>query len=1083
MKKSKQHLVSALTISATIATIGLTKHEQISADSTVSVPTESTTQTQSIENVQSKVDNAKQNVKDAQQNVKDAQQNVKIAENNLNASNQATNLAQVNMNVAKENVVTKQQNVERTQKEINATNDSIQEVNQDIDTKNTDIDLNEALLERINDEKKDQLAIKGDTTKYYQDAKEQYENNLKHYNDVESAKETLQPKLKELNVKISENQKALQEVSDKMRNAFGDYNEYGEPSIFRPDFSTNNPTDEIGIMNEEYANAKELIDAVSENYKKVDDYFDESMGLYNDLTSLNDKLDEVQTTVNKLYDYEYDLTNTKANIDNEKDMLKKLETEQKNIVENKIILPENYEQVRWNEYERTLVNNKIDELNHFKDSYIDEQRIIYDGLSEDEYRDLTIYTIDLLNQARKQVGKEKLDVTEEAVELTKLYAENYRNKNDEVIALGDTLKNENIIYYPSRIYNGSYIGSGTLNDLKKAIYNSVLDIVKSSADSLEFILDIYPIDNVRASESIIFPAIGDKVNFVSIPKELVTTHLLGTDDYSNSSYKFIVVREKATLQKLVDNYNDLETKINNTKNLKEKYQDKFNTIETSLVKIEKQLDDLKLKIYGMNYGNSSGWGISGDYYLVDKNNELQGRLKNVVSDCYGLLLAMNKNLSEALELINKVNSTTPQMVSLYKERLDTANNELAAINTKLKKTDDLINRLQKKIDSSRKLVTILENKKSNYSNQITSLNKKLNDDKKELEAAKIVFNEYSAEFNKETTKQKEAQKNYNTAQKELKEAQNNLGKAELQLAYVKRINEGHQKFENGHWRLYRNGNLQHGFQKIETQNKVVYYDHLGNMLYGQQNINGKWYNFDKVTGAMTIGEKYIPTQDKVVWYSDDGTMLYGWQNIDGKVYYFDKITGKMSTGQKNIDGHWYLFDSKGVMQQGFQNIGYQNKTVYYNEDGWMLYGWQNIDGKVYYFDKVTGKMTVGQKNIGGHWYLFDSKGAMQRGFQNIGYQNKTVYYNKDGWMLYGWQNIDGKVYYFDKITGKMSTGQKNIDGHWYLFDSKGVMQQGFQNIGYQNKTVYYNEDGWMLYGHQLINGKKYYFNTITGAKE
>lgn len=188
---------------------------------------------------------------------------------------------------------------------------------------------------------------------------------------------------------------------------------------------------------------------------------------------------------------------------------------------------------------------------------------------------------------------------------------------------------------------------------------------------------------------------------------------------------------------------------------------------------------------------------------------------------------------------------------------------------------------------------------------------------------------------------------------------------------------------------------------------------------------------------MTIGEKYIPTQDKVVWYSDDGTMLYGWQNIDGKVHYFDKITGKMTTGQKNIDGHWYLFDSKGVMQQGFQNIGYQNKTVYYNEDGWMIYGWQNIDGKVYYFDKVTGKMTVGQKNIGGHWYLFDSKGAMQRGFQYIANQSKTVYYNKDGWMLYGWQN----------------------------------------------KTVYYNKDGWMLYGHQLINGKKYYFNTITGAKE
>ena len=1004
MKKSKQHLVSALTISATIATVGLTKHEQISADSTVSVPTESTTQTQSIENVQSKVDNAKQNVKDAQQNVK-------IAENNLNASNQATNLAQVNMNVAKENVVTKQQNVERTQKEINATNDSIQEVNQDIDAKNADIDLDEALLERINDEKKDQLAIKGDTTKYYQDAKEQYENNLKHYNDVESAKETLQPKLKELNVKISENQKALQEVSDKIKNAFGDYNEYGEPSIFRPDFSTNNPTDEIGIMNEEYANAKKLIDTVSESYKKVDDYFNESMGLYNDLTSLNDKLDEVQTTVNKLYDYEYDLTNTKANIDNEKDILKKLETEQKNIVENKIILPENYEQARWNEYERTLVNNKIDELNHFKDSYVDEHRIIDSShkLSEDDYRDLTIYTIDLINQARKQVGKEKLEITEEAVELAKEYAENYVDNNNETIVLGDILKNKNIKYYPSVIYNGSYIEGNTLNDLKKAIYNSVLNIIKDSTYSLEFILDTYPIIstsenfdyNAYALENVIFPAIGTDTDFISIPKRFITIHLLKNSNYSNSSYTVAVEQRKATLQKLVEDYNDLETKINNTKNLKEKYQDKFNTTETSLVKIEKQLDDLKLKIYGMNYGNSSGGMISSGNYFVYENNGLQARLKVAMGDCYGLLLAMNKNLSEASELINKVNSTTPQMVSLYKERLDTANNELAAINTKLKKTDDLINRLQKKIDSSRKLVTILENKKSNYSNQITSLNKKLNDDKKELEAAKIVFNEYSAEFNKEITKQKEAQKNYNTAQKELKEAQSNFGKAELQLAYVKRINEGHQKFENGHWRLYRNGNLQHGFQKIETQNKVVYYDHLGNMLYGQQNINGKWYNFDKVTGAMTIGEKYIPTQDKVVWYSDDGTMLYGWQNIDGKVHYFDKITGKMTTGQKNIDGHWYLFDSKGVMQQGFQNIGYQNKTVYYNEDGWMLYGWQNIDGKVYYFDKVTGKMTVGQKNIGGHWYLFNSKGVMQRGFQYISYQNKKVYYNKDDWMLYG----------------------------------------------------------------------------------
>lgn len=62
----------------------------------------------------------------------------------------------------------------------------------------------------------------------------------------------------------------------------------------------------------------------------------------------------------------------------------------------------------------------------------------------------------------------------------------------------------------------------------------------------------------------------------------------------------------------------------------------------------------------------------------------------------------------------------------------------------------------------------------------------------------------------------------------------------------------------------------------------------------------------------------------------------------------------------------------------------------------------------------------------------------------------------------------------------MTIGEKYIPTQdkvvWYSDD-------GTMLYGWQNKTAYYNKDGWMLYGHQLINGKKYYFNTITGAKE
>ncbi|WP_412771412.1 hypothetical protein [Ligilactobacillus sp. WC1T17] len=35
----------------------------------------------------------------------------------------------------------------------------------------------------------------------------------------------------------------------------------------------------------------------------------------------------------------------------------------------------------------------------------------------------------------------------------------------------------------------------------------------------------------------------------------------------------------------------------------------------------------------------------------------------------------------------------------------------------------------------------------------------------------------------------------------------------------------------------------------------------------------------------------------------------------------------------------------------------------------------------------------------------------------------------------------------------------------------------------QNKTVYYDSQGHMLYGSQTINGKVYYFNKVTGALE
>ena len=211
----------------------------------------------------------------------------------------------------------------------------------------------------------------------------------------------------------------------------------------------------------------------------------------------------------------------------------------------------------------------------------------------------------------------------------------------------------------------------------------------------------------------------------------------------------------------------------------------------------------------------------------------------------------------------------------------------------------------------------------------------------------------------------------------------------------------------------------------------------------QKNVNGNWYLVDNNTGKNLTGFQEIKDQNKVVYYApSNAQMQYGWQNINSNKYYFDKFSGAMTTGQRNIDGSWYLFDNQGVMQTGFQRIENQNKTVYYNKNGQMQYG---------------------QQVVGNHWYLFDRySGAMLTGFQNLAPygQDKTVYYNKDGQLQYGSQVINGKKYYFDKSSGKMYIGVA------YNADTRTIQ--------------YYASNGQMQFGKVNISGKTYDFDDKTG---
>ena len=342
-----------------------------------------------------------------------------------------------------------------------------------------------------------------------------------------------------------------------------------------------------------------------------------------------------------------------------------------------------------------------------------------------------------------------------------------------------------------------------------------------------------------------------------------------------------------------------------------------------------------------------------------------------------------------------------------------------------------------------------------------------------------------------------------------------------------------QKNIDGNWYFFdeNTGIMQTGFKDIKSQNKTVYYASNGQMQYGQQRILNHWYLFDDVTGAMKTGLQYIKSQNKLALYASNGQMQYGMQKVGGKNYSFNRTTGALqAVGQKNINGRWYLFDNKGYVLSGFQRIGNQHKTVYYDVNtAQMQYGQKRINGSWYLFDNVTGamktglqriasqnktvyydnsgRMQYGQKRINGSWYLFDNvTGAMKTGFQRIANQNKTVYYDNSGKMQYGQKRINGSWYLFDNVTGAMKTGlqrianqnktvyydksgkmqygQRRINGSWYLFDDvTGAMKTSLQFIEGQKKLVFYGSDGKMKYGVQRIGNKKFSFNRTTGALE
>ena len=294
-------------------------------------------------------------------------------------------------------------------------------------------------------------------------------------------------------------------------------------------------------------------------------------------------------------------------------------------------------------------------------------------------------------------------------------------------------------------------------------------------------------------------------------------------------------------------------------------------------------------------------------------------------------------------------------------------------------------------------------------------------------------------------------------------------------------------------------------------------------------IKNLWYHFD-ANGIMQTG--FLTLNGKMYYLQSSGAMKTGWQKISNTWYYFDSSGAMVSSGWKWINSKCYYFDKNGKMaantwidgsyvdasgawvkdkkqepdkwirssgrwwyrhgdgtyiRSDWEYIG--NKWYYFDQNGWMITGWQKVSGSWYYMEGNGARVADGWKWINNKCYYFDKNGKMAVDTWIDGsYVDASGVWIKDkkqepeNVTKTGWVQYSGHWMYYNTDGSYVKSNWKSVNSIWYYFDQNGWMVTGWMTLSsgkyYLNPTK--NSDGVegaMLKGYKQIDGKWYYLRS------
>ncbi|WP_020062591.1 N-acetylmuramoyl-L-alanine amidase family protein [Bacillus sp. 123MFChir2] len=222
----------------------------------------------------------------------------------------------------------------------------------------------------------------------------------------------------------------------------------------------------------------------------------------------------------------------------------------------------------------------------------------------------------------------------------------------------------------------------------------------------------------------------------------------------------------------------------------------------------------------------------------------------------------------------------------------------------------------------------------------------------------------------------------------------------------------------------------------------------------------------KDSSGNVIKNSWVNRDDQYFFADADGIFMTGWQDIEGKRYYFKADVGLINTNGYNIDGKYYSFNDDGSVKRSTWTED-QHGLHYSDASGAEVEkGLRDIDGKIYYFQNYNVNKNEIRLEDQNVILHFSDKGMLERISKLNGEAINSIVNVK----------FDNKILAFNKDGSILKTGVNKIEktlAYYSLED--GVSYTGWKMI--DGKRYYFtNGHNDTFNDYKNIDGKKYYFH-------